>query len=188
MVGLGYIAKKMLTQWECDPLEVSQITGVPENDCWDYVMRYNHALREAQDSYDPLKVQQEVRDWVKTIEDRNNQEVQAIKEKLERAADEPDKYDVKALLYRVNVLKGRIDKPTPEMISRAKHYPIAQLLNTQGKRGNVSCPFHKDKTPSFQIKHTNTFTCYSCGAYGDVIDLYQKLRNVSFTEAINNLQ
>ena len=73
-------------------------------------------------------------------------------------------------------------------VERAKEHPIAELLNTQGKRGNVSCPFHKDRKPSLQITKKNTFTCYSCGEYGDSIDLYQKLHNVNFIDAVKALK
>lgn len=73
-------------------------------------------------------------------------------------------------------------------VEQAKAHPIAELLNTQGKKGNVSCPFHQDRKPSLQIKKNNTFTCYSCGEYGDSIDLYQKLHNVDFITAVKALQ
>ena len=72
-------------------------------------------------------------------------------------------------------------------VERAKEYPLADLLNTQGKRGNVSCPFHQDRKPSFQITKKNTFSCHSCGEYGDSIDLYQKLHNVNFIDAVKAL-
>lgn len=72
-------------------------------------------------------------------------------------------------------------------VERAKEYPLADLLNTQGKKGNVSCPFHQDRKPSFQITKKNTFTCHSCGEYGDSIDLYQKLHNVDFLAAVKAL-
>lgn len=72
-------------------------------------------------------------------------------------------------------------------VERAKEYPLAQLLHTEGRKGNISCPFHDDRKPSFQIKKNNTFTCYSCGAYGDSIELYQKLHQVDFITAVKSL-
>lgn len=71
-------------------------------------------------------------------------------------------------------------------VERAKEYPITELLNVT-RKGNISCPFHKDRNPSFQIKKNNTFTCHSCGEYGDSIDLYQKLNNKTFIESVKAL-
>lgn len=72
-------------------------------------------------------------------------------------------------------------------IQRAKEYPIEELLDTKGKKGNVSCPFHEDKNPSLQIKKNNTWTCYSCGEFGDSIDIYMKLHNTDFLTAVKQL-
>lgn len=72
------------------------------------------------------------------------------------------------------------------MIVRAKEHPIADILNVN-PRGNISCPFHQDKKPSFQIKKNNTYTCYSCGDFGDAIDLYRKLNNTDFISAVKAL-
>ena len=79
------------------------------------------------------------------------------------------------------------DSITQIDIERAKEHPISQLLNVT-RKGNISCPFHEDKTPSFQIRKNNRFTCYSCGEHGDVIDLYQKLHKTDFLTAIKNLK
>jgi hypothetical protein len=179
-------AKWVLVNTNIDPLQVADVWGIPESECWDYITDHARALREADESYDPLQVQKEVAEWVETIPNKNNIRIDAIKEQLIDAKQNPDKHDVPKLLFEVSVLSGRADKTTPEMIARAKEYPIATMLNVQ-RRGNVSCPFHKDLKPSFQIKPNNTFTCYSCGEYGDAIDLYKKLNNCSFNEAVQYL-
>ncbi|WP_097153468.1 VapE domain-containing protein [Cohaesibacter gelatinilyticus] len=49
------------------------------------------------------------------------------------------------------------------------------------------CPFHSEKTPSFQIfighdGHQH-YHCKGCGAHGDVISFIEDLKGVSFTEA-----
>jgi hypothetical protein len=73
-------------------------------------------------------------------------------------------------------------------VEKAKDYPIENLLAEPPRRGMVRCPLHEEKTPSCKIKN-NKFTCYgACGAYGDVIDLYMKLHNTSFVEAVKALQ
>ncbi len=56
------------------------------------------------------------------------------------------------------------------------------------KNGMLNCPFHEDKTPSFQVyPATNTWTCFSsnCKAgSGDVIEFIQKKEKLSKHEAI----
>lgn len=51
------------------------------------------------------------------------------------------------------------------------------------------CPFHDEKTPSFQVTPARGFYyCFgSCGEGGDVIDFVRKMENLSFTEAVQRL-
>jgi len=78
---------------------------------------------------------------------------------------------------------------TMEKIQRAKEYPIAKLIEVN-KQGFAHCPFHHpDKEPSFKIySETNRYYCFGCQASGDVIDLYMKLHNVDFPQAVRKLQ
>jgi DNA primase len=47
------------------------------------------------------------------------------------------------------------------------------------------CPFHNEKTPSFNVHAARQFFhCFGCGASGDVFAFVQKAENVSFPEAI----
>ena len=180
--------KWILRNTNIDPLKVADAFGVEERDCWEYLIQLWEALREAENAYDPIALQMEVRAWVQTIPDHKNIRINAIREQLIDAKTNPQAHDVDKLIMEVKYLKGTEEKATPEMIARAKEYPLEQLLDTKGKKGNISCPFHKDRTPSFQIKKNNTWTCYSCGEYGDSISLYQKLNNTSFLEAVRKLQ
>lgn len=77
---------------------------------------------------------------------------------------------------------------TNENIQKAKEYPIENMLTEEVKRGMARCPLHEDKTASFQIKKNNTFVCYGCNAFGDSLDLYMKLNNRTFLEAVIALQ
>lgn len=50
------------------------------------------------------------------------------------------------------------------------------------------CPFHDEKTPSFQVTPARGFYyCFGCGEGGDVITFVQKLNNLSFVEAVEFL-
>ena len=47
------------------------------------------------------------------------------------------------------------------------------------------CPFHDDTTPSMSVDAVpGRFTCFGCGATGDVIDYVRRLRGLSFREAV----
>lgn len=179
-------ARWILTNTKVDPLEVAKVWGIPEEECWDYIYLYNQALSTAEKAHDALQTQKMVHEWLNTIPEKDDVKKAVLLEKLNIAKVNPTKYDIKRLLWEVSVFTGKTEKITPDMIERAKGYPIYQLLNVS-RKGNISCPFHKDKNPSFQITKKNTFTCYSCGQYGDSIDLYQKLHNVSLKEAVNAL-
>ena len=83
--------------------------------------------------------------------------------------------------------QGRI---TPSDVERAKEYPIHDLyVGKLVKRGKVYvglCPFHTEKTPSFNIKN-NRFKCYGCDVFGDSVDFYMRTHNVSFIQAVKQL-
>ena len=50
------------------------------------------------------------------------------------------------------------------------------------------CPFHGEKTPSFVVSEAKQiFTCFGCGASGDVIEFTKKYYNLEFMEAIEKL-
>jgi DNA primase len=50
------------------------------------------------------------------------------------------------------------------------------------------CPFHKEKTPSFNVQAAQQFYhCFGCGQSGDVFTFVQKIENVSFPEAVRTV-
>jgi DNA primase len=47
------------------------------------------------------------------------------------------------------------------------------------------CPFHKEKSPSFNVQAVRRFYhCFGCGVSGDVFSFVQKIENVGFPEAV----
>jgi len=47
------------------------------------------------------------------------------------------------------------------------------------------CPFHKEKSPSFNVHAVRQFFhCFGCGVSGDVFTFVQKIENVGFPEAV----
>jgi len=71
-------------------------------------------------------------------------------------------------------------------IQKAKEHPITNFL--EFKSGKAICLWHDDKNPSMSYnKKTNRVKCFSCNEGGDAIDVYQKLFNVSFADAVRAL-
>ncbi|WP_298888177.1 DNA primase [uncultured Serinicoccus sp.] len=50
------------------------------------------------------------------------------------------------------------------------------------------CPFHDEKTPSFQIRTTvGSYHCFGCGVGGDVISFLMEIDHLTFSEAVERL-
>ena len=50
------------------------------------------------------------------------------------------------------------------------------------------CPFHKEKTPSFNISDDKGFYhCFGCGKNGDIFNFLMETENLSFVEALKKL-
>ena len=57
-----------------------------------------------------------------------------------------------------------------------------------GRTLKACCPFHKEKTPSFNVNGERQFYhCFGCGASGDVIKFVQSYENVDFITAVTML-
>jgi len=63
-----------------------------------------------------------------------------------------------------------------------------QLRNAGGGSLKGLCPFHDEKTPSFNVTPARgLWYCFSCADGGDVIKFTEKIDNLSFPEAIERL-
>jgi DNA primase len=61
-------------------------------------------------------------------------------------------------------------------------------LRRVGNRHLGLCPFHQEKTPSFQVDAENQlYYCFGCGNGGDVLSFVMKSQNLSFGEALQSL-
>lgn len=61
-------------------------------------------------------------------------------------------------------------------------------LKRAGSNHKGLCPFHGEKTPSFVVSEAKQiFTCFGCGATGDVIEFTKKYYNLEFMEAMEKL-
>lgn len=74
---------------------------------------------------------------------------------------------------------------TPEMIARAKAFPISELIQFAGRDSMARCIFHSDKTPSMKYyKDSNHVNCFAGCGKKDSIDIVRHQRNLSFREAV----
>ena len=61
-------------------------------------------------------------------------------------------------------------------------------LKRAGANYKGVCPFHSEKTPSFVVsEQKQIFTCFGCGASGDVIEFTKRYYNLDFAEAVEKL-
>lgn len=87
---------------------------------------------------------------------------------------------------------GNIPKAFIEsLLARAD---VVQLINQRvplKKAGNsykACCPFHDEKTPSFNVSQQKQFYhCFGCGAHGDALTFLMEYDGLSFVEAVEAL-
>src|SRR5471030_1398905 len=61
-------------------------------------------------------------------------------------------------------------------------------LTKRGRDYVGLCPFHKEKSPSFNVVEDKGFYhCFGCGAHGDVIGFVMQTSNLGFPEAVEQL-
>lgn len=61
-------------------------------------------------------------------------------------------------------------------------------LKRAGSNYKGCCPFHNEKTPSFVVsENKQIFTCFGCGATGDIIEFTRRYYNLDFMEAAQKL-
>lgn len=61
-------------------------------------------------------------------------------------------------------------------------------LKRRGRNLVGLCPFHGEKTPSFNLyPETASFYCFGCGAGGDVITFIRRIENLSYIDAVKFL-
>lgn len=104
-------------------------------------------------------------------------------DKLERVAK-----SIRTMKVEISILSGKSTATiTPDMIARAREYPITSLVEANS-RGYALCvnPEHDDHTPSMWTKN-NFAHCFSCGWTGDSIDVAMTVWKAKFPEAVKKL-
>ena len=72
--------------------------------------------------------------------------------------------------------------------------PLAEIvgryvkLTRRGREYQGLCPFHKEKTPSFNVVEDKGFYhCFGCGAHGTAIDFVMAIEGLPFADALERL-
>ncbi len=61
-------------------------------------------------------------------------------------------------------------------------------LKKAGMNFTALCPFHKEKTPSFNVNpHKQIFRCFGCGKGGDVFTFVKEYESIGFMDALRRL-
>lgn len=83
------------------------------------------------------------------------------------------------------------DNVVEEVLQRTSLVDIVSehvRLNKRGKNFVGLCPFHTEKTPSFNVSpEKNLYYCFGCGAGGNAINFIMNIQNYSFREALEIL-
>ncbi|HOO38294.1 MAG TPA: DNA primase [Deltaproteobacteria bacterium] len=83
---------------------------------------------------------------------------------------------------RIEVEKLKADIDIVTVISEYVH------LKKRGRSYIGLCPFHKEKTPSFNVDPVKQiYKCFGCDKGGDVINFVMEMKGLSFLEAIKEL-
>lgn len=89
-------------------------------------------------------------------------------------------------------MAGRIPKAfIDELLARADVVEVIGRrisLKKAGREYKACCPFHHEKTPSFQINPQKAFYhCFGCGAHGDALRFIMEYDHLDFVSAIEVL-
>src|SRR5438876_269733 len=89
-------------------------------------------------------------------------------------------------------MRGLISQATREQIRAANDIVdvIGSYLPLKRAGANfvAVCPFHKEKTPSFNVNpQRQVFHCFGCHKGGDVFRFVQEYENINFPEAVQRL-
>lgn len=117
-------------------------------------------------------IEEDIRDWGK----RN---IAECEKKIRVANAELDS------LNNTNKKSGNI-KITPNMIKRAKEYPIEKILDIN-KAGFAQCIFHRDRQPSMYCKKNYAY-CFTCQRSADTVEILVKRDGYKFVDAVLKLQ
>jgi len=85
---------------------------------------------------------------------------------------------------QVDIDRIKEDIKLTDLMARSGHHPI----NKTTRSTIYLCPFHSERSGSFHVFPDNRYHCFGCGADGSNIDYVMATNNVTFPQAIKELQ
>jgi DNA primase len=89
---------------------------------------------------------------------------------------------------------SRVSGSDPALEEFKARLPLAEIigryvkLTRRGREHVGLCPFHQEKTPSFNVVEEKGFYhCFGCGAHGTAIDFVMQVEGLSFPDALTRL-
>jgi len=114
--------------------------------------------------------------------DPENMEIFYLKEEAEQLVKQLNSYQKEREARQHN----RKDEITPEMVDRAREYPIEQIVPKE-RNGRAKCVFHLGEDGNMDIRKNFAF-CYVCNKSSDAIGVYMAKNLCSFREAVLAMQ
>jgi len=75
-------------------------------------------------------------------------------------------------------------KSSVDIVKTIGEYVRLKRTGTTGRYMGL-CPFHTEKTPSFNVNATmQRFKCFGCGVGGDIFEFVMEIERISFVEAL----
>ncbi len=81
---------------------------------------------------------------------------------------------------------AQLEKLTEEELNRLRDVSIHSVLGftNDGRRVDILCPFHSERTPSCYIYADNSYYCFGCGENGqNALDFIMAVEKVDFIRA-----
>lgn len=85
--------------------------------------------------------------------------------------------------------------PRPDLGEFKARLPLVEIVGRhvrlvrKGREWLGLCPFHKEKSPSFNVvEDKGFFHCFGCGAHGNAIDFVMQVENLEFSDALQRLE